>query len=254
MTKAGIVKAVFHRRPQAWWKLRRITVDRSRSGKYHASILYDCGTKPVQPVIPVPERTLGLKYSAFQFYTADNGAAASPPHWMRQSQEKLCFLQRRLSGMQPGSRNYQETLQKYRLLHEHIANQRKDFIHKESRRIANAWDAVCVRAGDLADLPLTRENIRDAGFGKFREALRYKLARQGKALIEIDRYFPVTKSCSVCGQVQEAVSYRRKTWTCGRCGTLHLREVNAARNIKAQGLEQYFRTEEPRRSAYSQRG
>jgi len=84
----------------------------------------------------------------------------------------------------------------------------------------------------------------------FRECLRYKLARQGKALIEIDRYYPTSRTCHCCGhQLTEAVSYRRKTWTCPKCGAMLNREVNAAQNIKAQGLAQYFDSQEMRDSA-----
>ena len=74
------------------------------------------------------------------FYVSDNGDMADPPHWLRRSQEKLAKIQKRLNRMEPGSKNYQEAVQKYRLLHEHIANQRRDFIHKESSRIANGWE------------------------------------------------------------------------------------------------------------------
>ena len=143
MTKAGIVKAKFSRRPQAWWKLKRITVDRTRTGKYYCSILYENHIKEPEAVTPTPESTVGLKYSMTHFYVTDEGTMADPPHWLRQSLKKLAKMQRRLSRMEPGSKNYGEMVQKYRELHEHIANQRRDFIHKESRRIANAWDAVC---------------------------------------------------------------------------------------------------------------
>ena len=149
--------------------------------------------------------------------------------------------------MQPASQNYQEVVQKYRELHEHIANQRRDFIHKESRRIANAWDAVCVRADNLEEL--TKEmscgNAMDSGFGMFRECLRYKLAQQGKVLIEVDRYAPTTRTCSACGLVRDSeVHYKEQNWTCTKCGTVHNREINAAKNIKAHGLAQYFSTQE----------
>ena len=143
MTKAGVVKARFSRRAQAWWKLKRITVDRTRTEKYYCSILYEVQRKEPNTVIPTEETTLGLKYSMAHFYVADNGTMADPPHWLRQSQEKLANIQRRLSRMEQESKNYQEMVQKYRELHEHIANQRRDFIHKESRRIARA----CQRPG-----------------------------------------------------------------------------------------------------------
>ncbi len=251
MTKAGIVKAKFSRRPQAWWRLRRVTVEKTRSGKFYCSILYEHEEKTPEPKTPVPQATLGLKYSMGHFYVADSGHRADPPRWLKQSREKLVKLQRRLKRMEPGSKNYWEAVRKYRLLHEHIANQRRDFIHQESSRIANGWDAVCMRADDLAELSrsVKRGNVLESGFGMFRECLRYKLARQGKPLILVGRYGPTTRSCSACGSVQDAVSYRRRTWVCPRCGVVHDREVNAAKNIKAQGLAQYFHSQELRESA-----
>ena len=233
MTKAGIVKAKFTRRPQAWWKLKRITVEKTRTGKYFCCILYEYPVKQPEPVIPAAETAAGLKYSMGHFYVDDQGRVADPPRWLQQSQEKLVRVQRRLARMEPGSRNYEEAVRKYRLLHEHIANQRRDFLHKESSRIANDWDAVCVRADDL-------ETVSDrSGFGQFREVLRYKLERQGKPLILVERYTPTSRTCSACGALQEKVLYKNRTWVCPECGTRHQREVNAARNIKSEGLARH---------------
>ena len=241
MTKAGIVRAKLHRRPQAWWKLKRITVEKTRSGKYYCYILYEYAAKQPEPATPTPETTIGLKYSLSHFYVADDGSMADPPRWLKQAREKLAKIQQRLCRMQSGSRNYQEAVQQYRLLHEHIANQRRDFIHKESRRIANAWNAVCVRADAFEDLTkaMTHGTMMESGYGMFRECLRYKLNRQGKPLIIIDRYLPTTRTCSACGLVRDAVSYKEKSWTCPKCGAVHNREVNAAKNIKAEGYAQF---------------
>jgi len=251
MTKAGIVRAKFPRRPKNGWTLKRVTVEKTRTGKYYAYILYEHIEREPEPVLPTPETTVGLKYSTSHFYVADDGTMADPPHWLKQSQEKLTKIQQNLNRMQPGSKNYQEAVQKYRLLHEHIANQRRDFIHKESRRIANAWDAVCVRGDNIGDIAKEMHlcNPLDSGYGMFRECLRYKLARQGKVLIVVDRYFPSTRTCSVCGAVREAVSYKENAWTCPKCGAINHREVNAARNVKVQGLGQYFSMQERRESA-----
>lgn len=247
MTKAGIVRAKFSRRPQAWWKLRRIIVSKTKTGKYYCSILYELTVKKPEAVVPTPETTLGLKYSMGHFYVADDGTMADPPQWLKRSQEKLAKIQQKLSRMEPGSRNYEEAVQKYRLIHEHIANQRRDFIHKESRRIANAWDAVCVRDDDLAEINrrLTLGNAQDSGFGMFRECLRYKLERQGKQLITVDRYTPTTRTCSNCGAIRDEVHYKEGTWICPRCGTVHNREVNAAKNIKLEGLARFLPTASP---------
>ncbi len=251
MTKAGIVKATFPRRPRNGWDLKRVTVEKTKSGQYYAYILYGHAVKEPEPIAPTAGKTVGLKYSMEHFYVADNGIMADPPHWLKQSQEKLAKIQRQLGRMQPGSRNYQEMVQKYRLLHEHIANQRRDHLHKESRRIANAWDAVCVRADDMEDISKSDAcgNVKASGFGMFREMLRYKLARQGKQLLVVDRYAPTTRICSVCGQIHGCDLHRRAVWICVKCGTKHQREVNAARNIKAQGLAQYFNSQELRESA-----
>ena len=186
------------------------------------------------------------------FYVAHDGRIADAPHWLKQSREKLVKIQQRLNRMQPGSKNYQEAVQKYRELHEHIANQRRDFIHKESSRIANGWDAVCMRNNNLRETSkknMLPGNVLDSGFGMFRECLRYKLARQGKPLILLDRYTPTSRICSVCGQVHSCDLHRRTVWICAKCGTKHNREVNAAKNIKAQGLAQYLSGQEWRESA-----
>ena len=241
MTKAGLVRAKFSRRPRSGWKLTRITVERTRSGKYYGYLLYACPAGSPEQVAPSEETTIGLKYDLSHFYVADDGSVADPPHWLRRGQEKLSKIQQRLSGMQPGSRNYQELVQKYRLLHEHIVNQRRDFLHKESRRIANAWDAVCIRDDSLTAISgeLGGGDVLASGFGTFREMLRYKLERQGKRLIEVGRFAPTTKVCSACGCVNEALPLKARRWTCPVCGAEHGRGKNAAVNIKASGLYQY---------------
>lgn len=239
MTKAGIVKAVFPRRPRNGWQLKRVTVEKTRTGKYFCCILYAYPVKEPEPVTPTPDTTIGLKYSAAHFYVADTGAMADPPRWLQRSQDKLTAIQQRLSRMQPGSRNYLEQVQKFRQLHEHIANQRRDYLHKESRRIANAYDAVCVRADDLMDMAKDApcSGATSSGFGMFREYLRYKLERQGKPLLVIDRYSPTTRTCHECGYISpERIDPRRALWRCPHCGVTLSREINAARNIKQQGL------------------
>ena len=239
MTKAGVVKAIFHRRPQAWWKLKRVSVSNTKTGKYYCSILYEYPVKRPELAAPTAEAAIGLKFSMGHFYVADDGSMADPPRWLGRSREKLAKIQRQLSQMEPGSKNYQEAVQKYRLLHEHIANQRRDFLHKESRQIANAWDAVCVRADALDEMSKALAQVKDSGYGMFRELLRYKLERQGKPLILVDRYTPTTRTCSACGQIQDSVDRKLRTWMCPKCGAVHNREVNAAKNIKSAGLAQF---------------
>ena len=179
------------------------------------------------------------------FYTDSDGYQPDPPHWLRDSEQKLAEMQRKLSRMTEGSRNYKEQLRKIQLLHEHIANQRRDFIHKESRRIVDARDAVCVRGDNLADMSrvLKLGNVYDSGFGKFRLCLAYKLERAGKRYITVDQHAATVKTCRVCGCVNENLHLRDRTWICPHCGALLDREANAAINIRAEGLRQIGKEE-----------
>lgn len=217
LPKLGVVRAVFHRRPLRGWSLRSVTVTRTRSGKYFASLACSYEARIPRRPAPSAENTLGLP-------------ALPDPPGLERSRAKLARARRKLSRMERGSRNYEAQLQKLRLLYERAANQRRDFIHKESRRIANAWDAVCLRDDPLDEMALGE----GSGFGMFRELLRYKLERQGKPLILVDRYTPTTRTCSACGQALDSVPSR--TWACPGCGAVHDREVNAAKNIKLEGL------------------
>jgi len=247
MTKAGFVKAVFPRRPRSGWRLTRVTVEKTRTGKYYACLLYECPVKTPEPVIPTEKTTLGLKYSISHFYVTDSGEMADPPRWLTESQEKLADIQKRLCRMQTGSKNYQDMVQKYRLMHEHIRDQRYDFLHRESRRIANEWDAVCVREDALTEMAgaFGGKNIPASGYGMFRELLRYKLERQGKQLLTVDRYCPTTKTCPACGCINETLSPRARRWTCPVCGVENDRERSAALNIKTQGLRQLQQDAKP---------
>lgn len=238
LPKVGVVKAKLHRKPLHWWTLKAATVSRT-ADKYFCSLLFECAIKEPQPVPPNPAKTIGLNYSIPHFYVDSDGGAANPPHWLRESEAKLAQLQRRLSRMQRGSRNYREQLRRIQRLHEHIANQRKDFLHKESHRLAQRWDAVCVRDVNLTELDrlVPNGNVYDAGFGRFRTLLQYKLERQGKRYIIVDRFFPSTKTCHVCGHVEENLPPQKSIWTCPMCNTVHLREQNAAVNIRDKGLQ-----------------
>lgn len=242
LPKVEVVKARFHRRPLHWWKLKSVTISRTPSGKYYGSLLFECPVREPERILPRAEGTLGINYSISHFYVDSDGYTAHLPEWIRTSQAKLKKMQQRLSRMKQGSKHYEEQLQRIRLLHEHIANQRKDFLHKESRRIANACDAVCVRDSDLRVISqkLKLGNGMESGFGMFRVYLDYKLTRMGKELVVVDKYTPTARTCHSCGHIRDELTIRERTWVCPSCGVTVQREVNAARNIRDRGLEQFY--------------
>ena len=240
MPKLGLIPARVHRRVPSWYLLRYVTVSKSKTGKYFCSAVFVYQAEASEQIRPRPERTLGLNYSLGRCYVDSRGESPVLPA-LEESREKLARMQRRLAGMVPNSQNYQKQLQKIRLLYEHMANARRDFAHKESRRIANAWDAVCLRELDLRALAQKLDQGGgDSGFGMFRQYLKYKLARQGKAYILVDQFAPTARTCSHCGQENPGLGSREKTWVCPCCGAKLEREVNGARNIRDMGLAQFL--------------
>lgn len=238
LPKVGDVKVKRHREPEANWVLKSATVSCTCSGKYFISLLYEF-EKDIQPIKPTKETSLGLDYSSHDFYVDSNGNVANYPRFYRQSETKLARAQRRLSRMQFGSHHYDKQLYRVRVLQEHTANQRKNFCHTVSTAIAKQYDAVFVEDINLRGLAGSLKlgkSTNDNGFGMFRTMLEYKLASQGKTFAKIDKWYPSSKTCSVCGFIKDDLTLADRVWTCSACGTTHNRDHNAAINIRTVGL------------------
>lgn len=243
LPKLGIVKAKIHRQPMKGWKLKSATIIQSKSGKYYCSLLYEFVVTKSKEILPEKDTTLGLDYSSSLFYVDHNGESPDKIRWFRESENKLALYQRKLSRMKVGSRNYKEQLHRIQVLHEHIANQRKDFAHQESRRITNAYNAVCAEDLDLRVIAKTLslgKSTNDNGFGMFREFLEYKLHAQGKHLIYLGKWYPSSKTCHNCGYVNSALTLGDREWVCPSCGETIQRDQNAALNIRDAGIAQFY--------------
>ena len=238
LPKVGNLKIKKHCSPKDDWRLKAATVSCTRTGKYYISLLYEFG-EDIQPVAATKENSLGLDYSSHDFYVDSNGDVANYPRFYRKTETKLAKEQRKLSHMKYGSNNYNQQLQKIRLLQEHTANQRKNFCHTLSTAIAKQYDAVFVEdinlRGMAGSLKLGK-STNDNGFGMFRTMLEYKLTSQGKTFTKIDRWYPSSKTCSVCGLIKDDLTLADRSWTCSGCGTTHNRDHNAAINIRNVGL------------------
>ena len=221
------------------------TVSR-QNGKYYVSITYRI-EKTVHPVAVSENQALGLDYKSDGLYVDSNGNMAGMPKWFRDSQAKLKKEQRKLRnkvGSQKGetkSHGYLKQLQKVRNLHEHIANQRLDYLQKLSTRLADMYDVILVEDLDMKAIANkgfgNGKATLDNGWGMFTTMLGYKMTERGKRLQKIDRWFPSSQTCNVCGCVNEGVKdLSIRKWTCPHCGTEHNRDVNAALNIKREGL------------------
>jgi len=183
-------------------------------------------------------KILGLDYSQQDFYVDSEGRTANYPHYYRKSEEKLARLQRQLSHMEKGSKNYQDKQAEIAKVHIKIRNQRKDFINKLASKLASEYDVIVVEDIDLRAMGgalSLGQNLHDNGFGMFREQLAKKLEAKGSLLVKIDRWFPSTKRCHHCGCVNPDVKLGMSKWVCPHCGVELARDWNAAINIREEG-------------------
>jgi putative transposase len=152
---------------------------------------------------------------------------------------KSCTVSRtKLSRRKKGSNRWHKQRLKVAKLHEKIANQRKDFLHKESHKLAKRYDCVVIEDLNMKGMSQALnfgKSVADNSWGMFTTFLQYKLEEQGKKLIKIDKWFPSSKTCSCCGQVKESLSLSERTFHC-ECGFVADRDWNAATNIKNEGL------------------
>ena len=237
LPKVGRIKVKQHRQVPSDYKLKSVTVSQTPSGKYFASILYEYENQ-VQQI--TPKTFLGLDFSMHELYKDSNGEEPCYPRYFRTSEKKLAKEQRKLSKMKKGSNNRSKQRVKVARLHEKIANQRNDFLHKQSRQIANVYDCVCIEDLNMQGMALSLnfgKSVSDNGWGMFVTYLQYKFADMGKQLVKVDKYFPSSQTCSACGYKNaETKNLAIRAWSCPNCGTYHDRDVNAAINIRNEGM------------------
>lgn len=216
--------------------IKNCTISMDNKGVFYVSLCVEY-TINIKPKQVNKNKILGLDYSQQDFYADSNGKKSNYPHYYRKSEEKLKKLQRSLSRKELKSNNWQKQKQKITTLQKHVANQRIDWIHKESRDIANNYDAVIVEDIDLRNMAQCLKlgkNLHDNGFGMFRTFLKYKLEEQGKQFIKVDKWFPSSKMCNCCGTIKNDLQLSDRWYQCD-CGYENDRDYNAALNIRDCG-------------------
>ena len=239
LPKLGWVKFVEHRKIPNKYKIKSVTISLSPSGKYYISILTEYEYEFSEKVLD-KNKSLGLDYSSHDFYVdSQNRSPEHLHHYYRDLQNKLAFNQRKLSHMTKGSNNYQKQKIVIARIHEKISNQRKDFIEKESTKLSNLYDIICLEDINMRNmnqsLKLGKSTL-DNAFGKFRVRLEQKMFLQGKQVVKIDKWFPSSKMCRFCGHVNKDLKLSDRAWTC-ECGAILNRDENAAINILNEGLK-----------------
>ena len=245
LPKIGKVKAVIHRVPGTDWKLKSATVSCSSDDRYYVSVLFEYENSASTYVVD-ENNAIGMDYASDGLYVDDKGNIGTNHKFYRESHKKLAKEQRKLSrkkGSRKGedkSHNYLKQQRKVNRIYTHIANQRKDNLHKISAEIANQYDIVCVENLNMRNMSNrgfgNGKATLDNGYGMFLDMLEYKLANRGKYLVKVDKWYPSSQIFHCCGKRHpEMKDLRIRTMRC-ECGYVMDRDRNAAMNIKKEGL------------------
>ena len=242
--KLGKVRLFVHRKIRESFSFTQVSI--SRIGKHYYVSLLGEETIDEEERLLDKDNSIGLDFSISSLFVSDSSIRVNPPKYYQLSLDKLAKEQRKLSHMKKGSSHYQKQLIRIKNLHEHITNQRKDYLNKLSRDIANRYDYVFVEDLDLQKMSEKKDNLKlgkeisDLGYGNFLNYLTYKLEWLDKKLIKVDRYYPSSQLCSSCGYRKNDLTLNQRHWVCPKCGEKHDRDYNAAINIKKEGIKMIF--------------
>lgn len=212
-----------------------VTVSKDPSGRYHVSLLCTDEVSSKQEVTGQIGIDLGLTH----FAILSTGEKIASPKIFRKWENRLAFLQKRLSRKQKGSRNRAKARLKVARLHARISDSRKDFLHKLSTRLIDENQVIAIESLRISNMQKNcrfAKSISDSGWSEFVRQLEYKAEWYGRTLIGIDQWYPSSKRCCTCGHVLLKLPLSVRMWDCPECRTKHDRDINAAQNILAAGL------------------
>jgi putative transposase len=225
---------VWHRALPQGAEPSSVTASCDASGRWFVSLLVEETITPS----PVTGQKVGLDAGLTTLLTLSTGEKIANPRHERKDRKRLAKAQRALSQKSKGGNNRAKARLKVARVHARIANRRRDHLHKVTTRLVRENQAIAIE--DLTVRSMLKNHtlaraISDAAWTELRSMLEYKCQWYGRQLLLVDRWFPSSKLCGSCGQVAESMPLKVREWTCP-CGTVHDRDVNAAKNILAAGL------------------
>ena len=234
LPKLGLVKARISRPVKG--RIVSATIKRVPSGKCFCVL-----SVADAPVAPMPEGAvpvMGVDAGIASLAALSTGEKAASPKAIARSEARLAREQRRLSRRQKGSKRRERQKRKVALVHERIANQRKDAIHKATASIVRESQAVAVEDLNVRGMEQDRhlaKSVSDASMSEMIRQLECKCAWHGRGFVKAGRSCPSSKTCSTCGHVLDELPLSVREWTCPVCGASHDRDLNAALNIAREG-------------------
>ena len=246
LPKLGKVRTKRFDMPEIY-KIFNITVERTNTGKYYASI---CIETEVQ-LLPKTGKQVGFDLGLIDLLIGSDGTRYERPKISYAFKNKLANEQRKLSKMRTKlervnanldeCKNYQKQKHKVAKLHEHVANCAKDFNHKLSRKLVEEYDLIAMENLNVNGLIKNHSlaySIADVRWSQLVNFIQYKCHWYEKKFVQVDRFYASSKICSCCGTYHKDIvnSLSVREWICPDCGTHHDRDINAAKNILIQAL------------------
>jgi len=212
-------------------KIKSVTISKTPTGKYYASILVEEEIKE----LPKIDRKVGIDLGIKEFAILSDGTKIENPKWLRKTEKRIKLIQKSLSRKQKQSKNYERTRQKLAKLHKKIANQRKDFLHKISSKIIHENQVIVLEDLKVKNMQQNKhlaKAIGEVSWAEFRRMLEYKAKWYGREIIIAPQNYASSQICSECGYKNTDVkNLALIEWKCPNCGAIHDRDINAAKNL-----------------------
>ena len=220
--------------------VKTVTVKRNTLGEYFIYL-------SVEEEVEVPDAhtggAVGIDFGLKTFLNFNDGTKIDSPLFFFNNMKAIRKANRNLSKKKDGSNNRKRGKRALAKVHDDVANQRKDWFHKQARELAQRYAVICIEDLNLNGMKrLWGRKVSDLAYGEFVKILEYEASINGCQIIKIDRWIPSSKACHNCGFVKQDLDIKERVWTCPACGETHDRDINAAKNILDQGLLQEFGT------------
>ena len=215
-------------------EIKTVTVKRSRAGEYYIFVSVIQEWPDIQPRTG---NAVGLDFGLKHFLTMDNGKTVDSPQWYLNSLKDLRAAHRRLSHCQKGSGNRRQALLHLERTYKRISNRRRDWFYNLARGLTRQYSVICIEDLNLDGMKrLWGRKVSDYAYAEFVKILEWVAFKNGCIVVKVDRWYPSSKTCHVCGTVNTDLALTDRTWRCECCGTDLDRDQNAAINIRKAGL------------------